>query len=276
MLICNRAISMTYVRSFSFSDDSVDVDLPGSEKPQMTLSEARLGYEPWTVSPLPQMHLMEIRRTTSLEYQALIGSSNNLSKFPKDMMTAAIQKVRAVIPRELDGRPDTVKHILHCETFFGCMLLLCAPGTSFKTDKYGLRLFFEYAIGFAQSAWLMCHHFSGSHLGTCLDLERACLVGSQLAEILLGFSHQLFDDCLTENWHLDSAHQLLSVVIRTPSEMSTKAIDAITQLDQIVDVLGRCFGKSPRLEGFRGTCLETLRSLYARQTLSSHHQDSHG
>ena len=237
---------MTKIRTFSFTDDSVNVE--GS----VSL-------------------LTKIRRVASPAYQKLYGLNRENAWRPWHERIGVLNSLRASLSEELESSSDATKQVLRCEFFYDCILLLRPPGTSVDHDAYGIRLFFEYAIGYAQGAWLMCHHFRGPQSGTALEVERAILVGSQLSEVLMDSSSQLVDSVGgtdLEALRLSVGQSLPPLEERSASEISTKAIDAMTQLDQVVDTLIGRFGEGSKHGRFKSTCLETLRSLYARQVLS--------
>ena len=256
---------MSYRRAFSFSDDSIDVELPSSSETPASHSWVQGDHQQ---RPL-QTGLMKLRQALSPQYIAARGSSKQVFDGACHKRARALEDLEATASKELDGKDDVARHILLCEFFFGRMLLVSPPGSPREHDHFETSLLFKCCTGFAQNIWLLCNRAGSLHFGTCLDMERALLVGDTLTEVLKSPSSRFMECEAIDTSEPRPLPGSLDTGMGDPRNASTRAMDAVTQLVQVLDILGSRFGKSARLDAFRRTCLETLRSLHSRRALEA-------
>ena len=258
-----RLISMTFTRALSFTDDSINVELPPTcPSPHLShLNTFSAGLD----SVNGSINLVKFRRSQSKYYQALFGANRAALYEPWQNRCSALHGLKSWFLSLSDAAPDFLKHILHSELFYICILLIQPPLGTALTDSYGISLLFDYSIGYAQSTWLVCHHSRTYNPSTSLDLIRAISVAQGLLHLLRDPIDLLFDveEPLPPPVPPDLA--LPSLQKRTVAETAIKAIDAITQMDQVIDMLGRKFGYPQAYPAFKRDSAVTLQKLYTRR-----------
>ena len=261
-LTMHRLISMTFTRTLSFSDDSVNVELPFSG---LTAQPLLVNSFSSSINSIDiSINLVKFRRSQSKYYQDLFGASRTALYEPWQNRCGALEGLNTCFTSLSDSAPAFLKHILHAELFYMCILLV-QPLRATRIDPYGISLLFEYSVGYAQSTWLVCHHSRVFNSCTRLELVRATFVAQTLLHLLQDPIGLLFDVKEPSLPPIAPDLALPPLQRRTIPETATKAIDAITQMDQIIDMLGKKFGYPDIYSSFKRESALTLQSLYVRR-----------
>ena len=211
-------------------------------------------------SLVPQ--LLRLRHVQSNWCHRFFASKRTVSLLPWESRINALNEMFETIsalPREL---PGTLKQILDIDAIYTNILLMAPslhsmPGMS----SYGQALLFDYIVQYSQVAWLMCDYSQGfKHLTIC-DLVRARVVGLRLLQIVQYPEGSLLNNIQPRPPATDTGSLTPALQPRDASSLTLKAIDSLTQIDQVLDTLGTKFGQAQHETQLRGALASTLRSL---------------
>ena len=269
-LTSSRAISISHVRALSFTDDSVHVEHPSvSNTPSLTYGAfSSSQYGPPDQAIQPSLDLINFRQVQSPLYHALFGSNRDLLDDPWYRRCDTLHTLKAAIMNIPDATPEEVKQMFNADLHYTSILFVKPPGGKEIICSYGTALLFEYSIGYAQSMWLMYHHSQGSTFCTNLDLIRTMFVAQELLDLLREFRTTLMTSTRPTPPAVDPGVVLPQLQPRSSHEVLAKAIDALTQLDQIIDILGRKFGYPSAYNKFKRESTVILQNLYANDVSS--------
>ena len=265
-LTLSRAISTTFVRALSFSDDSINVEpsTQPSNGPVLFNDPGRNSQrsQPRNVDVFSK--LISFRRTQSCCYQSLFGSSREELERPWQARYQTIDELNGLFNTVCGSLPEPLANVVGSELSYLCILIIQPPSSHPTRCHYGIALLFDYMIRYAQSTWLMCRPKGPSHC-TTLDLNRASFVGQRLLEIVLDPLGALFEDIQPQPPTSSSDYLPPPLPSRTSVETATKAIDAVTQMDSVLDILGRRFGYPSSSTAFKRDSTIAMQTLYARR-----------
>ena len=273
-LILHRLISMTFTRALSFTDDSVNVELPlAGLLPQSVTSSFPSSNDSINMS----ISLIRFRQSESQYYQDLFGANRSALLEPWQNRCGALHGLKSWFLSLSDSAPDFLKQTLRSELFYICIVLV-QPQSATLTDPYGISLLFEYCVGYAQSTWQLCHHSRVFNPCTSMDLVRATFVAQRLLQLLQDPIGLLFDVEEPSPPLVSPGLVLPPLSKRTIAETAIKAIDALQQIDRVMDILGRRHGYPQAYNTFKQDSDIMLRNLYARRQhqhpFTSNHTES--
>ncbi|KAK7748728.1 hypothetical protein SLS53_000751 [Cytospora paraplurivora] len=186
----DRAISMVHARAFSFSDDSINVDLPAMSGIGRIASVA--GTITGPQSHDPAILLFQLRRIQSHWYQTLIQSDPNQPIEGADGDTASFIWQVCQDMREWDeSLPETlpigIRELFNLELKYSYVYCLAPSARAPVMTAYGRVLIFEYAIAYLDHVYGIATHGSpdpNPSFYTYHDALRVFFMGSQFMAVL--------------------------------------------------------------------------------------------
>ncbi|ROW16604.1 hypothetical protein VPNG_01445 [Cytospora leucostoma] len=186
----DRAISMVHARAFSFSDDSINVDLPAMSGIGRIASVA--GTITGPQSHDPAILLFQLRRIQSHWYQTLIQSDPNQPIEGADGDTASFIWQVCQDMREWDeSLPETlpigIRELFNLELKYSYVYCLAPSARAPVMTAYGRVLIFEYAIAYLDHVYGIATHGSADpnpSFYTYHDALRVFFMGSQFMAVL--------------------------------------------------------------------------------------------
>lgn len=209
--------------------------------------------------------LIAFRRAQSSCYQSLFGSSREELERPWQTRYQTINELNGLFTTVCGSLSESLENIVRSELCYLCILTVQPPGSYSTRCHYGTALLFDYMIRYAQNTWLMCHHSKGPSPCTTLDLTRASFVGKLLLEILMDPVGILFEDIRPQPPASSLEFPPPPLPSRNSVEIAAKAIDAVTQMDQVLDILGRRFDCPSSSTAFKRDSTIAMQTLYARR-----------
>lgn len=190
VLTLHRAISMVHARAFSFSDDSINVDLPAMSGIGRIASVA--GTITGPQSHDPAILLFQLRRIQSHWYQTLIQSDPNQPIEGADGDTASFIWQVCQDMREWDeSLPETlpigIRELFNLELKYSYVYCLAPSARAPVMTAYGRVLIFEYAIAYLDHVYGIATHGSADpnpSFYTYHDALRVFFMGSQFMAVL--------------------------------------------------------------------------------------------
>ena len=266
-----RAISISFLRSFSFSDNSANVS------PLSYPVNYALGYQGkatfgkvWENSIDPQRELLGLRQIESSWYQALFQSNRNALMQPWETRTNALADMNSWASSIGTSTPLPIKSMYRLEVLCGNILLIWPVRTVVPSSAYGKALVFDYAAEYMKTLWMMYETLEGFFYCTNIDALRTTTVGERLLDILEHSQESLFDTMAPQAPPVPEGCMLPPPLQRRgPIENFREAIAGVTRLGKIIDVLVVRFHIA-KYELFRTRSNAVLHNLNAvRQQLDS-------
>lgn len=258
----DRAISMSYERAFSFTDDSApEVHLPID-------SDKDAAPELFRRSIRPSSYLFDIRRVQSVFYQATRSSSRNEWPIPyaTDYIASILHDVHsweATIPTTLSQR-----HILYfrLEALYTQIMVL-SPSIrvpiSNMNDSNKLSLF-ELTFQYIDQLQPVTQDVSWHAFLTYTDIQRVKFVTRQFTELLQSnFDQLLCSGLLMSPAGGQSPNSALTPF--TPLETCTRTIDCMRKMAEILDFARQRWRLSGLREGFEKESAVLLGKLKSRR-----------
>ncbi|EEH08395.1 fungal specific transcription factor domain-containing protein [Histoplasma capsulatum G186AR] len=189
----DRYVSIAFGRAFSFSDDSVNVPLPGV--PLQPIGEALNWTTPLFAKGIePAIYLFKIRGIQSKAYQIMFFSGRNPAPEPSLYtweVCAEAQSWFNAIPRTLPG------HLIifyNAELFFTFVILLSPSNYNPSVSILHRVLLFEYAIKFISQIHQIISAASWPLFFSYIDIQRVYTVASKFIDAL----DQSYDEILLD------------------------------------------------------------------------------
>ncbi|EDN03997.1 predicted protein [Histoplasma mississippiense (nom. inval.)] len=193
----DRYVSIAFGRAFSFSDDSVNVPLPGV--PLQPIGEALNWTTPLFAKGIePAIYLFKIRGIQSKAYQIMFFSGRNPAPEPSLYtweVCAEAQNWFNAIPRTLPG------HLIifyNAELFFTFVILLSPSNYNPSVSTLHRVLLFEYAIKFISQIHQIISAASWPLFFSYIDIQRVYTVASKLIDALDQSYNEILLDTLPE------------------------------------------------------------------------------
>ena len=250
----------------SFSEDSVSLD-KSSLGPGTTLSVVNdASDQPSAIWGEASSALLHFRRAESVRYQELFFSSSGSALEPWQARSRELQELDEEFHKLSRAANSNCVALLQADLFFFKIMLIKPRRDSPVLCQYGLALLFEYALGYTQNVSLFCREQKQSIACNQIEALRATEVASVFLEVLnnplcpnLNNSQPL----PPSNLGTISSPTLLKTSSR---EAIKRAVETLTQLDQVAEILGRRFGYPKGHDRFKTEITRTLLSLHSRRT----------
>lgn len=261
-----RAISLTFNRQFSFTDDSINVDLPVPVNGSPFLAEQHLTTSNGLGSNDAWLSLVRFRKVQSLYYQELFGSDRYLLEEPWQTRAHGLSKLRVTFAEISRSKPEVLKRFLLLELNFMSLLLLWPQEIRQITCPYGTFLVFEYCISYIQTLGWLAQGQEHPIVCTNLEILRAQRVVQYLLSICRDPASPLFHSASPQQPSALPGVQLPSIRKRSVLEVAESAIEAILQIDQVVDLIGLRCGVPYKTAGLNAEISSILQALRMKQS----------
>ncbi|KAL2258064.1 hypothetical protein VTK26DRAFT_8769 [Humicola hyalothermophila] len=179
----DRAISMVYLRAFSFYDDAASVALPSSSSTSKPLSGDCSTAMPTTVDA--SVSLFRLRQLQSDWYQTLFQSD------PTDPLPNALsfiwQKCFELrewsegLPGDL---PSGIQEMLNLELRYSYVYCIAPSPRAPQVTAYGRMLIFEHALAYVDRLYEVANATANTAFYTYHDALRLYFIGSQFVAVL--------------------------------------------------------------------------------------------
>ncbi|MCJ1386365.1 hypothetical protein MMC17_009491 [Xylographa soralifera] len=270
----DRAISLAYVRAFSFSDDSANVAVI----PNFAIHSSFAG---WYDSPAEDFastsdtsasQLLGLRQIQSNWYQKAFQSGREALTEPWQNRSSALNAMQSWARALPKSTPNPLKHLFLSEMFFSNVLVLSPQQNASLLCPYGKAILFDNAVRYSEVTLSMCDTSHSYNCCTNLDILRSRWVGEALLDILAESPTAIYET-------LDPAPPPLPAgsvappVLRQRGFVETidEAIKTITRIDQILDALEIRFGSPAHYNTFKTISAGTVERLYLKR---QHHYSS--
>ena len=259
-------ISIAHFRAFSFSDDSVNVELPADSSNSLPTLNAPLvfgGNSHGGITALASQ-LLRLRRLQSAWYQTIFQSNREALLEPWQNKTASLYEMRRWIEDRPVTTPIEAKNMFLSEILSSSILLLRPPGTHTTLCSYGKALLFDYAVEYSEVTLRSCKISQTYNYSTNIDILRTLFVGQAFLDILRGSPTFAFEITPPQP-------PLLSANMMAPPELHRRSfaehveevINTITRLDHILNTLGCRFSFPPTIDNYKDDSDTILQVLYA-------------
>ena len=158
-------------------------------------------------------------------------------------------------------------HLPICSEILYCsILLIWPPGVGIEVDLYGKALVFQYAIEYAETTWKLCVS-PNSVFCTCLDVTRAFFVGQRLLDVIREDSHSVFGSTPQQMSFLSHGSACPPLIEeKGPGAKYEDAINAVHQINQILELAGQRFGVSSKHDRFKRESTHVLQKIFSGVT----------
>ena len=266
VLIRDRAISITNLRAFSFSDDSANVTLPVGKSYSYSPS-----INSTTPKHLPQSSesnilLLQIRQTQSKWYQAFFQSDPKALAEPWQSRCEAINDMLNCSLELSNTKLTPLQQLFQSELLYSNVLFIWPPKSLATVCPYGRALVFHNTIEYARIVWMMCTS-PNTNLLNSLCLARSLFVGQRLLAVLRMNSDPMASLISLQDPHAPPCRSILPKIVKT--ELASKLEDAIRGIQWINEALAalsRRFGNSPSSEEFQRESIGVLQPLLSYQS----------
>jgi len=273
ILIQIRTISMSRLRPFNFSDDSVDLSLPNSFEPPSIESSAT-GPGPshtlgdlGTQSPVDYaLLLLQITQRLSSSYQELFFSGREVATQAWTTRIDSIRNIQASLQKIPPSTSPPIKSFIIARILYNSILLVLPQADSIQiTSSYGQALVFEYMCDYAANFSLMPLTGQGLAYTQYDDFLRTLLVARRLLRLCCDSQsplHMPVEPYPTGLISDAAVPRLQWLSFRT--DALGKAIDAALLLDQVLDRMSFKYGQRPTYDTWKTELTPALNSLYTK------------
>ncbi|MCJ1242227.1 hypothetical protein MMC14_010234 [Varicellaria rhodocarpa] len=261
VLIRDRAISITNLRAFSFSDDSANVTLPMDKIYSYTPSINSTTPKHLSQSLEPNVLLLQIRQTQSKWYQALFQSDPKALVEPWQSRCDGINDILNCSLDVSNVKLPPLQQLFQSELLYSNILFIWPPKSLATVCPYGRALVFHNAIEYARTVWMMCTS-PNTNLLNSLCLARSLFVGQRLLAVLRASSDPLASLISLQDPHIPPCRSILPKIVKT--ELAYKLEDAIRGIqwiNEVLEALSGRFGDSPNSEEFQRESISVLQPL---------------
>ena len=274
VLIRSRAISLAYVRAFSFSDDSVNVAvIPDPATNSSFVSWYNNPAEDLSsTSETSASQLLGLRQIQSNWYQKAFQSSREALTEPWQNRSSALNAMQSWARALPKLTPNPLKHLFLSEMFFSNVLVLSPPQNAGLLCSYGKAVLFDNAVRYSEVTLSMCDTSHSYNCCTNLDILRSRWVGEALLNILADSPTAIYKTLDPPPPPL-SAGSVAPPALRRRGFLETidEAIKTINRIEQILDTLEIRFGYPANYNTFKSKSTITVERLYSkRQNPYSH------
>lgn len=239
----SRASTFSHVRLFSFTDDAIDVDLPGS--PTLLIfrdidMKANAGQDGDGYFIL----LIKFRQVTSQHYQKLFGSRRDTLNEPWfNRLQDIVGLQTAYDALTIDSTPSQ-KDVLGLELHYLIILLLLPLETRTSLDSYGTCLLFDSSISYSRILSRLIQE-DRNFMICCTSLEflRATRVVRYLMSMLRDQSCHIFEETALRKPPSIVDTQLPTVIERSLIESVSAVVGFCAEMKHTLETLQRRFGQ---------------------------------
>ncbi|MCJ1396389.1 hypothetical protein MMC18_009279 [Xylographa bjoerkii] len=265
----DRAISLAYVRAFSFSDDSANVAVISNPTARpLFVDSYENSAEDITRAPYNlASQLLGLRQIQSNWYQRAFQSSREALTQPWQNRSSALNAMQSWERALSKSTTNPIKHLYLSEMFFGNVLVLSPPQSAGLLCSYGKAVLFENAVKYSKETLSMCDPSHTYNCCTNLDILRAKWVGQALLEILAESPTAIYNTLDPPPPPPLAAGSVAPPALRRRgfAETIDEAIKTITRIDQILDALEIRFGYSAHYNTFKSKSAGTVERLYLKR-----------
>lgn len=231
---------MSSERSFSFTDDSVNVCLPSL--PQTSHSSTVSWQNHVFLRSLePAVHLFNMRRLQSACYQDMYYSGRTPSPEASTATWVFCDKARKWLESAPKGTPHYFAVLYELEYLYSLIVALSPSHRAPIIGELNKALIFKYAINFTARFHQVSQNPSWLPFMTYMDMQRVHVIGKRFLEILDSSYNQLLSGTIPE---------VPSVSPETPEPPSISPQDctdcvrrALTCLDNITEIFEYAYQK---------------------------------
>ncbi|MCJ1288279.1 hypothetical protein MMC26_007634 [Xylographa opegraphella] len=264
----DRAISLAYVRAFSFSDDSANVAVVPNPA-------AHPSFVGWNENPAEDLsstsgtsaaQLLKLRQIQSIWFQQAFQSSREDLIEPWQNRSSAINAMQSWARALSNSTPIPLKHLFLSEIFFSNILVLSPPQNAGLLCSYGKAVLFDNAVRYSEVTLRMCDASHNYNHCTNLDILRSRWVGEALLNILADSPTAIYNTLDPPPPPL-SAGSVAPPILRRRgfTETIDEAVKTISRIDQILNALETRFGNPLHYSTFKTESASTVKRLYSKR-----------
>ena len=258
-------MSFSLVRAFSFSDESISID-PPTLHPDLASTQTDEHLLQYPLVPGDaSLVVVLFRRAQSICYHRLFYSNRRSLYEPWQTRSHDLEELKEEFWRLSSSVSDADKQLLQSELYYMSILLIQPMSHMSVACSYGLSLLFEYSLGYARSVWVLHRKREQSILCTSLELSRAMRVATVLLEVITGNSSLVFDGLSPQPPAVPPSATLPTLSKKPSWEATEEATEALTQLDQVIESLGRRYGYPKLYSQFKADLSYALLSLQSKR-----------
>ncbi|KAF9883163.1 hypothetical protein FE257_004048 [Aspergillus nanangensis] len=172
----DRGLSTAIERTFSLSDDSVNVALP--------IMSNSMSSPIFSHNSAPAWHLVKIRQILSLAYQKKYHYDHDYSPQSSQSTWELCQKSREWLNEVPTNAPEFFPRLCRLEFVYTIIMILSPTGTSSILCDYTKVLLFDHCIHFVADLHRVLEGPDWLPLMTSLDIQRAFQVSRRLTDLL--------------------------------------------------------------------------------------------
>lgn len=177
-----RAISMVHARTFSFTDDSINVVFPASLMGPPTLPP----------SPTPALLLFQLRRAQSYWYQELYQTHSGAPLHDPTsfvwQMCLEMREWGESLPRDL---PPAIRHIFDQELLYSYVYCIAPSSRAPDITDYSRHLIFEYSVAYLDSMHATARDDRSLPFYSYHDALKVYFMANQLLAVLVDAENML-------------------------------------------------------------------------------------
>ncbi|MCJ1403578.1 hypothetical protein MMC11_006801 [Xylographa trunciseda] len=264
----DRAISLAYVRAFSFSDDSANVAVIPNPTARSSFVDSYDNLaEDYTSTPdKSASQLLELRQIQSNWYQKAFQSSREALIEPWQNRSSALSAMQSWARALPTSTPNPLKRLFLSEMFFSNVLALSPPQRAGILCPYGKALLFDNAVRYSEVTLSMCDPAHSYSCCTNLDIFRAGWVGRAILEILAESPTAIYNTLDPPPPPLPTG-SIAPPALRRRGFVETidAAIQTLTRIDQILDALEIRFGHPAHYNMFKTKSASAVELLYLKR-----------
>ncbi|TDZ20799.1 Positive regulator of purine utilization [Colletotrichum orbiculare MAFF 240422] len=182
----DRTISMIRTRSFSFTDDSVNVEYPSPSGPSTTLITGPQSAD-------PALLLFQLRRIQSEWYQTLFQADSGPLPDAASFIWQMCLEMREWNESLPDNLPSGIRELLDLELRYSYVYCLAPSDRSPHLTDYARKLIFEHAIAYMNTVHGVAHGASTAFY-TSLDALKVYFVAMQFFAVFNAARELLISD----------------------------------------------------------------------------------
>nr|XP_036582575.1 fungal specific transcription factor domain-containing protein [Colletotrichum truncatum]KAF6791279.1 fungal specific transcription factor domain-containing protein [Colletotrichum truncatum] len=168
----DRTISMIRTRSFSFTDDSINVEYPTASGPSS-------GPITGPQSADPALLLFQLRRTQSEWYQTLFQADSAPLPDAASFIWQMCLEMREWHESLPDNLPSGIRELFELELRYSYIYCLAPSDRSPRLTDYARKLIFEHAITYINTMHSVAHGAANTAFYTSLDALKVYFVAMQ-------------------------------------------------------------------------------------------------
>nr|AAG25917.1 putative GAL4-like transcriptional activator [Colletotrichum lindemuthianum] len=247
----DRTISMIRTRSFSFTDDSVNVEFPSPSGPSTTLITGPQSAD-------PALLLFQLRRIQSEWYQTLFQANSGPLPDAASFIWQMCLEMREWNESLPDNLPSGIRELLGLELRYSYVYCLAPSDRSPHLTDYARKLIFEHAIAYMNTAHGVAHGTSTAFY-TSLDALKVYFVAMQFFAVFNAARELLISDAENHSSH-HSPRKRTAPAFPTPSGgWRGQCRQSLRCLQQVVETLSR-FSERWDIASQLKTTFETISS----------------